>query len=310
MSTRDVIDRSSRFFIQVPNDLVREIKNANAFLVYSILKTYTNGSSNTVFPGRETIAATMGAKTTKPVDTALKELRRLGLVATFPRWLGDDGSISRVKDEAHSRQTSNGYILYDTINLSPPEGWDDPNTQPPKRGGVGSQKGTPPGGQTDTPRVAEKVHEVYPPEVHPSEVEKPPVVPQGGPAGKSEESGSSKTSTRGTRIPENFFPSEQAIRTVRRTFPGMQPAFMDYEHQKFVDHFTAASGPRGVKKDWDATWRNWMRTAVDRLPTSQKSAMFGQGPTPQPTVQHPSKADQYRDLGAEIAHEFASGGDQ
>lgn len=168
----DVIDRSTRFFIQVPNDLVTNIKNANALYVYAILKTFTNKDTNLVFPSRETIAKIMGAKTTKPVDTALRELQKLGLVATFPRWLGNDGTISRTKTGTHSRQTSNGYILYDTINRLPPEGWDNPDTHLPKSGGVGSQKGTRGGSQKGTPRVAEMVHEVYPLEVHPSEVEK------------------------------------------------------------------------------------------------------------------------------------------
>ncbi|WIE60750.1 hypothetical protein DEI97_013470 [Curtobacterium sp. MCLR17_032] len=31
------------------------------------------------------------------------------------------------------------------------------------------------------------------------------------------------------------------------------------EHPSFVDYWIAQPGQKGVKTDWDATWRNWMR---------------------------------------------------
>ena len=42
-----------------------------------------------------------------------------------------------------------------------------------------------------------------------------------------------------------------------------------------MDYWTAAPGQRGVKLDWNATWRNWMRRAADQsrwksLPTRQQ----------------------------------------
>ena len=36
------------------------------------------------------------------------------------------------------------------------------------------------------------------------------------------------------------------------------------EAAKFRDHWHAQSGQKGVKADWPATWRNWVRNA--RLP--------------------------------------------
>ena len=36
------------------------------------------------------------------------------------------------------------------------------------------------------------------------------------------------------------------------------------EHRRFVDHWRSAPGQKGVKLDWRATWRNWMRTAAER----------------------------------------------
>jgi hypothetical protein len=31
------------------------------------------------------------------------------------------------------------------------------------------------------------------------------------------------------------------------------------EHAKFIDYWIAQPGQKGVKSDWEATWRNWMR---------------------------------------------------
>ena len=112
--SNDVIHRAG-FFVTIPHDVVRGIRNGNALLVYSILLTFSTRGGQ-VHPKRETIAEHMGAKTVKPVDQALKYLANLGLVATFPRWRNEDHtSISRRPDETHKYQTSNGYILYGRI---------------------------------------------------------------------------------------------------------------------------------------------------------------------------------------------------
>jgi hypothetical protein len=44
------------------------------------------------------------------------------------------------------------------------------------------------------------------------------------------------------------------------------------EHRKFVDHFKAKAGKDGVKLDWDATWRNWIRNARASPGMAQPSA--------------------------------------
>ncbi|WP_259462527.1 hypothetical protein [Corynebacterium diphtheriae] len=33
------------------------------------------------------------------------------------------------------------------------------------------------------------------------------------------------------------------------------------EHQVFVDYWRGVPGARGRKRDWNATWRNWIRKA-------------------------------------------------
>ena len=75
---------------------------------------------------------------------------------------------------------------------------------------------------------------------------------------------------RGRRLPEDFIPSESARATILSEAPTLD---LRREHAKFVDHWAAAPGQRGVKLDWDATWRNWMRRAADedaRKPRSRQ----------------------------------------
>jgi hypothetical protein len=43
------------------------------------------------------------------------------------------------------------------------------------------------------------------------------------------------------------------------------------EHEKFLDYWRAQPGAKGVKHDWVATWRNWMRTAMQRAGTRPTS---------------------------------------
>ena len=68
---------------------------------------------------------------------------------------------------------------------------------------------------------------------------------------------------RSTRVPEDFQPDEK----MRAWFvaEGL-PAVIDgkREHEKFMDYWRAKPGATARKKDWAATWRNWMRTAAER----------------------------------------------
>ncbi len=73
----------------------------------------------------------------------------------------------------------------------------------------------------------------------------------------------SKKDKRGTRIDVGWTPS-----AAERAF-GKQEGFsefeIDREAQKFRDYWTACAGAKGVKLDWSATWRQWIRNSADRL---------------------------------------------
>jgi hypothetical protein len=61
-----------------------------------------------------------------------------------------------------------------------------------------------------------------------------------------------RSQARGTRLSPDWMPSEHLEET--------------HELEKFRDYWIAQPGQRGVKTDWDATWRNWVRRAAERTP--------------------------------------------
>lgn len=81
------------------------------------------------------------------------------------------------------------------------------------------------------------------------------------PSGTVKSSGATASSAkRGCRLPADWQPrSDDLTFAVDRL--GQQA---DEEIDKFRDHWKAAPGSKGVKLDWDATFRNWIRNA--RIP--------------------------------------------
>lgn len=79
---------------------------------------------------------------------------------------------------------------------------------------------------------------------------------------------SSSPRTRGTRIPEDFTVSPEMVDWARAKTPTVDGR---RETEKFINYWQAASGQKAVKRDWAATWRNWMLTAAERAPTARAS---------------------------------------
>lgn len=74
---------------------------------------------------------------------------------------------------------------------------------------------------------------------------------------------------RGTRLDTAaFVPSETSHDAVLNDHPQLD---IRAEHAKFCDYWIAQPGQKGVKLDWDATWRNWMRRAGEQGRTRPKS---------------------------------------
>lgn len=77
-------------------------------------------------------------------------------------------------------------------------------------------------------------------------------------------------SSRGTRIPDDFEPTPEMIEFAL-TECGLTDRDIRWHTNKFIDYWRAASGAKGTKKDWPATWRVWMRTESERKPNARQS---------------------------------------
>jgi hypothetical protein len=95
-----------------------------------------------------------------------------------------------------------------------------------------------------------------------------PVTGEQGNRGTGEQNDSSdeeslprkRGTTRGTRIPEPFIVSGEMRQDMTAECPLLD---IDTHTRRFVDYWRAQPGQKGVKVDWPATWRNWMRRAAD-----------------------------------------------
>lgn len=65
-----------------------------------------------------------------------------------------------------------------------------------------------------------------------------------------------KTATRGTRLPADWKPDDELVAwsKAERSDLDLRKVFAE-----FKDYWTSVSGSKGVKLNWDATWRNWVR---------------------------------------------------
>lgn len=75
---------------------------------------------------------------------------------------------------------------------------------------------------------------------------------------KEEPNGSSKN--RGSRLPDDWVPDREFAER-----EGLAAHQIDREADKFRDYWRSQPGQKGVKRDWAATWKNWVRNTVDRM---------------------------------------------
>ena len=65
-----------------------------------------------------------------------------------------------------------------------------------------------------------------------------------------------KTATRGSRLPANWVPNKELADWSKAERPDLD---LRKVLEEFRDYWTSVAGSKGVKLDWDATWRNWVR---------------------------------------------------
>ena len=88
----------------------------------------------------------------------------------------------------------------------------------------------------------------------------PPLLREAGddpPAGKTRAS-----PRRGKRLPGDWQPSGRDREFASKE--GLDHAEIDRTADRFRDYWTAKAGPSAIKRDWAATWRNWVRGDADR----------------------------------------------
>ena len=89
---------------------------------------------------------------------------------------------------------------------------------------------------------------------------------------------------RGTRIADDFAPDAEMLSWVREKCPAVPAS----EHESFIDYWRSVAGAKGLKADWPATWRSWMRRAQSDIDAGRRP---GAGRRPETGVR-PSTTDQ------------------
>lgn len=75
-------------------------------------------------------------------------------------------------------------------------------------------------------------------------------------------------SARGTRLPADWKLSEADLAYAAEQ--GFNLAQTERIAEVFADYWRALAGGKGVKLDWSATWRNWVRREAERKPPRQQ----------------------------------------
>jgi hypothetical protein len=87
---------------------------------------------------------------------------------------------------------------------------------------------------------------------------------------------------RGKRLPSNWsLPPHCRDYALRR---GMDDGRVTLESEKFKNYWTAKTGAAATKRDWDATWRNWVLNALERNYGSSYNGRNGISNSRRPTA--------------------------
>jgi hypothetical protein len=63
---------------------------------------------------------------------------------------------------------------------------------------------------------------------------------------------------RATRIPKDFTVTQEMSLWAEAGFPNID---WKTQTEAFIDYWMAQAGQRATKRDWEATWRNWIRNS-------------------------------------------------
>jgi hypothetical protein len=107
--------------------------------------------------------------------------------------------------------------------------------------------------------------------------------------------------TRGERIASDWRPSEADMGFALGR--GMTRSQLDLEAEKFRNYWSAKAGAGARKVDWEATWRNWVISTMERAHgTASTGAYAGSGRAHPASRSNPTGADAVLAGMARIAH--------
>jgi type IV secretory pathway VirB10-like protein len=90
----------------------------------------------------------------------------------------------------------------------------------------------------------------------------PPIIPP-----THQNSASAKPAKRATRIPDDFEPDESCWHLAESL--NFTSQHCQTELDQFRDYWRAVPGAKGLKLDWQATFRTWLRKSAERKPHAQ-----------------------------------------
>lgn len=86
-----------------------------------------------------------------------------------------------------------------------------------------------------------------------------------------------KDQSKATRLPDDWQPSADDVAFAQQE--GLSSDEISRECGKFRDYWHGVGGQRGTKRDWPATWRNWIRRAADDRRSGPKRGGNGGKPS-------------------------------
>ncbi|WP_318744805.1 MULTISPECIES: helix-turn-helix domain-containing protein [unclassified Corynebacterium] len=279
----DVYDHS-RKFAMVPHDVIESVQDGNAIALYAILKKYADGDGKS-HPSMRRLAEALGYTSYRPLRQAFDKLRAVGLVRTFPRYRDADGIVSYEKSDRFNIQTSNGYVIYDTI--------DTHRGYKKDRGAV--PYGTPPQCEMEPPRGAYRTHELEPVELEPVELDNTHAQNVGSRTKGSQTHNLSERESRSDRFDEfwDAYPRKVGKKKARAKFAAAVKAAGDA--QRVIDGAQRlAADPNLPEKQFIPHPTTWLeRGGWDDEPLPARSL-------PRQVPQRKSEAEQWDDVRREL----------
>ena len=93
----------------------------------------------------------------------------------------------------------------------------------------------------------------------------------------------SSSATRGSRLPADWKPNAELVEWSKAE---RQDLDLRKVLEEFRDYWTSVAGSKGVKLNWDATWRNWVRSQkADKQTFAQVAADVARTTVPAPANQ-------------------------